>query len=387
MTHIEKGTGMNIASRMADVPHPGEFIAEELEARGWLQRDLAYILGVPEQAVNMIISGKRGISPEMAKQLGEAFDVNPAFFSNLQNAFEMSKARAPDPAIRKRALFQGAYPVREMIKRGWLEDTDVYLLEAQLMRFFRKNTISDIPYLAHAAKKKDYSETCPAQLAWLFRVRQICSEMVVPAYSETRLREAIRDIFPRYMMDPEEARHVPRVLSECGIRFALVETLPKANIDGVCFWEDESSPVIGMTTRFDRIDNFWFVLGHELQHVLSRDGQGVAEEEVDVDVDLQARNRADLPPSEIRANEAGAELCVPKAELDSLIMRKAPFISEKDVMGFARRVGRHPGIVVGQLQHRLERPDWLNRLKVKIRQFVAPSAVVDGWGEPAPVAL
>lgn len=387
MTHTEKGKGMSIASRMTDVPHPGEFIAEELEARGWLQRDLAYILGVPEQAVNLIITGKRGISPEMAKAMGDAFDVNPSFFANLQNAYEMSKARAPDPAIAKRALFQGAYPVREMIKRCWLVDSDVSLLEAQLMRFFRKNDLNDIPYLAHAAKKKDYSETCPAQLAWLFRVRQISAEMVVPAYSEAKLREAMRDIFPRHMMDPEEVRHVPRILAECGVRYAIVETLPKANIDGVCFWEDENSPVIGMTTRFDRIDNFWFVLGHELEHVLNRDGQGKAEEDVDVDVDLTPKDCDALPPQERRANAAGAELCVPRVELDSLIMRKAPFISEKDVMGFARRVGRHPGIVVGQLQHRLERPDWLNRLKVKVRQFVTPAAVVDGWGDPAPVAL
>src|SRR5437868_6744631 len=122
----------------------------------------------------------------------------------------------------------------------------------------------------------------------------------------------------------------------------------------------ESSPVVGMTTRFDRNDNFWFVLGHELMHVLSGDGKGKTEEEIDVDVDLVARSGCNsLPPEEQRANEAGAELCVPKAELDSLILRKAPYISERDVIGFARRVGRHPGIVVGQLQHRLERPDWL----------------------------
>lgn len=386
MTHTEKGTGMSIASRMTDVPHPGEFIAEELEARGWFQRDLAYILGVPEQAVNLIITGKRGISPDMAKALGEAFDVNPTFFSNLQNAYEMSRARTPDPAIAKRAMFQRAFPVREMIKRGWLVDSDVSLLEAQLRRFFRKDDLNDIMQFAHAAKKRDYSETCPAQLAWLFRVRQIASEMVVPAYSEAKLREVVRDVLPRYMMDPEEARHVPRVLSECGVRYVIVETLPKANIDGVCFW-DGDAPVVGMTTRFDRIDNFWFVLGHELAHVLNRDGLGKPEEDVDVDVDLQPKESASLPPEERRANATGAELCVPKSELDSLIMRKAPFISEKDVMGFARRVGRHPGIVVGQLQHRLDRPDWLNRLKVKIRQFVVPSAIVDGFGNPAPVAL
>ena len=57
---------MNISSCLTDVPHPGQFIREELDAREWSQRDLAYILGIPEQAINLIISGKSGISPEMA---------------------------------------------------------------------------------------------------------------------------------------------------------------------------------------------------------------------------------------------------------------------------------------------------------------------------------
>ena len=122
---------MNTASCLHDVPHPGEFIREALEARGWSQRDLAYILGSPEQAVNMIVSGKRGISPEMAKALGDAFDVSAEYFANLQKAFEMSNARAPDPSIARRAQLQKSYPVREMIRRGWLEDTDIGLLRLE----------------------------------------------------------------------------------------------------------------------------------------------------------------------------------------------------------------------------------------------------------------
>lgn len=377
---------MSIAACLTDVPHPGEFIAEELEARGWLQRDLAYILGIPEQGVNMIISGKRGISPEMAKALGEAFDVSPLFFSNMQNAYEMSRARAPDPAIARRALFQGAYPVREMIKRGWLEDTDIPLLEAQLMRFFRRNDLASIPHMRLAAKKKDYSEDTPAQIAWLFRVRQICAEMVAAPYSEARLREVIAQ-FPRYMIDPEEVRHVPRLLSECGVRYAIVETFPKAKIDGVCFWEDDQTPIIGMTTRFDRIDNFWFVLRHELEHVLNGDGKGTSDEDVNVDVDLQSETTGSLPPQEVKANLAAQDFSVPIAEMESFYARKAPYISEKDVLGFARRIQRHPGIVVGQLQRRLERPEYLARLKVKYRHFLAQTAVMDGWGVPAPVSL
>lgn len=373
---------MTIASCLTDVPHPGEFIAEELDARGWMQRDLAYILGMPEQAINLIISGKRGISPEMARALGEAFDVAPEFFTNLQNAFEMSRARAPDPGIARRALFQGVYPIREMIKRRWLEDTDVPMLEGQLMRFFRTNDVADIPHLAHAAKKAEYGTTTPAQYAWLYRVRQICAQMVAPPYSAGRLREMISDL-PRYMVDPEEVRHVPRLLKECGVRFVIVETLPKANIDGVCFWEG-NCPVVGMTTRFDRIDNFWFVLRHELEHVLNMDGRNP--QNVNVDVELEC-SVDDLPPEEMKANEVAADFCVPASELDSFYLRKAPFISERDVLGFARRIQRHPGIVVGQLQRRMKRHDFLARYKVKIREFVASAAVLDGWGEPATVDL
>ena len=88
-------------SYIGDVPHPGYFIREELEARGWSQRDLAYILGVPEQAVNMIISGKRAISPEMAKALGEAFDVDPDLFANLQ----LGAASAPPSKIANRLAY------------------------------------------------------------------------------------------------------------------------------------------------------------------------------------------------------------------------------------------------------------------------------------------
>ena len=126
----------------------------------------------------------------------------------------------------------------------------------------RSQITADIPYLAHAAKKTTYEakEIPPAQLAWLFRVRQIAKSMTVSKYSEDALASAI--IRMREMLiAPEEARHVPRILAECGVRFVIVEVLPQSKIDGVCFWLDKNSPVIGMSMRFDRMDNFWFVLG------------------------------------------------------------------------------------------------------------------------------
>src|ERR1700719_4036307 len=129
------------------IMHPGAYIKEEMEERGWSQRDLAFILGVSEQAINPILNGKRGISPEMAKVLGEGFDVPAEFFANLQQAYDLAQARNPDESVALRRTMQSAYPVREMIKRGWIEQSDATMLQIQLKRFF------DQPNFAHAAKK------------------------------------------------------------------------------------------------------------------------------------------------------------------------------------------------------------------------------------------
>jgi HTH-type transcriptional regulator / antitoxin HigA len=369
---------------LSNVPFPGHFIREELDARGWSQRDLAWLLGVPEQAVTMIVSGKRGVSPEMAKAMGDAFDVNPDFFANLQKAYDMSKAREPDPGVARRARLQGLYPVREMIKRGWLEDTDAALLEAQMARFFEVISIDEIPHLSHAARRTDYEIVDPVQLAWLFRVRQISNSMTVPKYSENALRESITRL-RGLLVDVEEIRQVPRILMECGVRFIIVETLSSAKIDGVCFWLDNSAPVIGMSLRFDRVDNFWFVIRHEIEHVLQKHGR-----DAEILDDLEGERSGDssaLPEEERIANRAAAEFCVSQNEMHTFIARKNPFFAERDVLGFARRVQVHPGIVVGQIQNHTKRWDFLRRYLAKVRQFVMPGAMVDGWGQVAPVSI
>ena len=375
---------MNENMYTSEVPHPGFYIREELEARDWTQRDLAYILGTPEQAVNMIISGKRNISPEMAKAMGDAFGVSPDLFANLQRAYDMARARSPDPSVSRRARLQSAYPVREMIKRGWLQDTDAAMLEMQMARFFGVANANDIPHMEHAARKSThYDETPPVQLAWLFRVRQIARSMVVVKYSEKALRDALSRL-RSLLVDPEEARNVPRILAECGVRMVIVECLPNAKIDGVCFWLDKNSPVIGLSIRFDRVDNFWFVLRHEIEHVLRRDGQ--VKEVIDEIVD-SAKDDRNLSEEEIAANSAAADFCVPKAEIESFVARKAPFFAERDVLGFARRISVHPGLVVGQIRKRTGRWDLFSRHLVKIRSFVLSGAMVDGWGVAAPVEL
>lgn len=82
---------------------PGEFIREELEARGWSQSDFARILGRPLQAVNEIINGKKRITAETAKEIALAIGTSPEVWLNLENAYRLAIASNPDPAIARRA--------------------------------------------------------------------------------------------------------------------------------------------------------------------------------------------------------------------------------------------------------------------------------------------
>jgi HTH-type transcriptional regulator/antitoxin HigA len=68
----------------------------------------------------------------------------------------------------------------------------------------------------------------------------------------------------------------------------MVEALPGSKIDGVCFWLNEVSPVVAVSSRFDRIDNFWFVLRNELEHVDRRHGLSA----VMLDTELKATGQA-----------------------------------------------------------------------------------------------
>ncbi len=360
---------------------PGAYIKEELEERGWSQRDLAYILGCAEQAITIILNGKRSITPEMAKALAIAFDVSPEFFTNLQQSYDLARAKEPDSGIATRRLIQSHYPAREMIKRGWLSDTrDSALLEAQLIEFFGVQSLEQVPHLQHAARKSYYDRIPPAQLAWLFRVKNLAKLLSVSKYNERNLKDALQKI-KKLLLSADGIRQVPSILGKLGIRFIIVEGIASSKIDGVCFWLDSDSPVIGMSLRFDRIDNFWFVLRHEIEHILRGDGQ---KEEI-IDTDIQGNSNIEqskeLHKRELIANKEASEFLISSAQLDLFISEVKPYYSEKKILEFAKETNVHPGIVIGQLQGRNEiNYSILRKYLVKVRTAMIESAFVDGWG-------
>jgi HTH-type transcriptional regulator/antitoxin HigA len=66
--------------------------------------------------------------------------------------------------------------------------------------------------------------------------------------------------------------------------------------------------------------------------------------------------------------------------MKDFILRHNPLFSERNLLGFARLMKRHPGIVAGQIQKRMDRWDLFKRHQVKIRHILTPVALTDGYG-------
>jgi HTH-type transcriptional regulator / antitoxin HigA len=371
---------------------PGQLIEHLLEERGWSKRALAIILELGETSVNKLISGHTKITAKIAISLEEVFGVEAARFLELQHQYDLAKARIEQrPSVNRanRARIYGDLPVSRMIERGWIHADgmqDTENVERELCRFFKVNRLEDAEILPHAAKKTLTSlvDENPAQLAWLYRVKAIAKGMMVGRYSQDAVEGAISKITP-LRGHPEHMSRVPRILAEAGIRFVIVEGLPSGKIDGVCFWLDDKSPVIGLTLRFDRIDNFLFVLRHELEHVRNRDGMGG---EAILDIDIGRGARVGLKPSiqqqEAIADAAAAHFCVPTEMMEAFIKRKAPFFSDRDLVGFAKVMNVHPGLVAGQLQRHTGEYHKFRKHLASVREFIIPNADTDGFGDVYP---
>jgi HTH-type transcriptional regulator/antitoxin HigA len=89
--------------RPAEVFAPGEFLRDELQARGWTQSQFAQIIGRPLQLVNEIIAGRKRITERTAMEIAAALGTTAKVWLNLENTFRLAKAKAPDPRIATRA--------------------------------------------------------------------------------------------------------------------------------------------------------------------------------------------------------------------------------------------------------------------------------------------
>ena len=372
--------------RPAEVFPPGEFLREELEERGWTQTDFAEILGRPLRLVNEIISGKRGITPETAKGIADGLGSSPQYWLNLESAYQLWKVPEGDDTVARRAQIYERAPVKEMERRHWIETSEnIDVLEARILEFFGISNLDESINWAHAARKSTRYETVTTtQEAWLCRTRRLASALRASSFFPNNIDELIptlRNLSPSV----EELRRIPLILADAGIRFLVVEQLPRTKIDGVYFWLDAKSPVIAMSLRFDRIDYFWYTFMHELGH--SKSSDGLTKAALDTDIDRQPEGNG-KPASEKRADAFATKTLIPQHDLEDFISRVRPLYSALKIQGFANRIGVHPGIVVGQLQHRGEITYAQHRRMLSpVRQAITQVALTDGWGHIAPVGI
>ena len=79
---------------MHNPPHPGEFIAEVyLEPNGITGRDLASKLGVSASTLNRVLTGKSGVSPEMALRLSKCLGRTPESWLAMQHSYDLWQAK------------------------------------------------------------------------------------------------------------------------------------------------------------------------------------------------------------------------------------------------------------------------------------------------------
>jgi HTH-type transcriptional regulator / antitoxin HigA len=368
---------------------PGEFIREELEARGWTQEVLAEIIGRSPRLVNEIIAGKRSITPETAHGLADAFGTGPQLWMNLESAYRLQQSQPKDDLVARRARLYGKVPVREMIRRRWVEKSDnVDVLEGRVLAFLGLRSVEDaLRPIPHAARKSASDEAAnPAQHVWLLRARQLAPAVSARPFTAARLQESLSKL-RLLLQNPEEVRQVPRILSEAGVRLVIVEHLPQTKIDGCTFWLDARSPVVALSLRYGRIDAFWYTLHHELRHVLNGDVRIAGAALLDSDIYGEgAIPFAERDEMEQRANREAAETLIPKAELDDFIARTSPLYAKTKIIGFANLIRVHPGIVVGQLQNRREILFSHSReMLVPVREKVTSATLTDGWGHHPPL--
>jgi HTH-type transcriptional regulator/antitoxin HigA len=373
----------------AEVFPPGATILAELEELGWTQTDLAEVMDRPLKTISGLVNGKVRVTEDTAKELELALGIDADFWLRSEAYYRLHTSQTQtSKAIAKRAAIRQRVPLRQMVLRGWITLTDDPDELKRRIEAFLGGPIDKPVAFTMAAKQSSYTEPLSAeQEVWLLRAKQLAGTMQLLPYSKAALLEAVERMH-ELLRSPDDAYRVPKLLADAGVRFVIVERLPGLRIDGVCFWLGDKQPVIAMSMIRDRIDNFWFVLRHEIEHVLNGDGKDGA---------FMVDNDLDEAPSvsgqERRANAAASEFCVPQAELEEFMKRKGGLFTDRNIRQFAHSQGLHSGLVAGQLRKRLSqgplgKEAWRRFLShlAKIRHVVINTALVDGFGSSPQLA-
>lgn len=313
--------------------------------------------------VSEILARKRPLSLAMIRKLHQGLGI-PAdvLLAQTEDAVDLDEALPYETA---------KFPFKEMFDRGYFNGFSGTLREAkdkteELIRGFMQGfnlqpihqTRLRAPMHQSGSRLMDDYALLTWHVAVLKKARQLKlkSAYVDGSLTDERLRELAR--LSRFEQGPRLAQEF---LADMGIALVFEDHLSKTYLDGAAM-SDGQLPVVALTLRHDRLDNFWFALLHELVHVqrhLSPDNLFIADNLEDK-VHQQTKE-------EREADEGARDILIPQAEWEACGLAVEPTMEA--AMALANKLRIHPAIVAGRV--RFEAGNWrlLSSIKSDVRRL------------------
>lgn len=318
-------------------PDPIEAIRFRMDQEGLRNKDLVPYIGSPSK-VSEVLNGKRPLSLSMIRNLHQHLGIPAEVLLGDSGEADGNDA---DPS---------SFPTREMHRRGYFADAPERWADAKkqierhLKEFMRSAGIREASpaycrSTAHYRQGKTIERA--ALLAWQARVMIRSRECTVAPYMQGTITDAFLDRVAALSVLDDGPRSAREFLEKHGIALVIEPHLQRTYLDGAAFLGEDGMPVIGLTLRHDKLDNFWFTLLHELVHV----GWHLSESRNAIFDDLNQVAHDDF---EQEADAKAAEALIPEDRWRRAAVRRSR--RAQDARQFAMSIQRHPAIVVGRLQ-------------------------------------
>ncbi len=329
------------ASNLKDLP---SILIRARIVKGLSQRQLADIIGLKEQQI------QRYEAEEYASaNLSRFVEVANALNLNISEVAEFKTISQESFEIDKNDdLAWDQFPVKEMYRRNWFKESpgslDAAIANAEeLVKEFVESSIdSPVHAFARQRVRAGGNVNSYAILAWQCRIIYLAKKQDLKnKYKQNTITKEWLIKLAQLSRLNDWKDKVIDYLQDSGVRLVVESHLPNTYLDGAAMLLSDGSPVIGMTLRYDRLDNFWFVLFHELIHIIKHLHKGNIESIFD-DLDVEAED------IEKEADDLACETLVPEVKWEIALAR---YLRSKDsIIDFASELGIHPAIVAGKIR-------------------------------------
>lgn len=289
----------------------------------------------------------------------------------LQKNSDQEKERA----VKLKADIYHYMPINELVKKGWIKNTNNLENEIQDFWHLSKKGDLDLSFLNSHKANLEYktSEAFKSSfneynaLIWHQMALNSSRQMRAKSFNKKALVE-LMDSMPAYTNEKDGVKDFLSALNDVGVKFVFLSHLSKTYLDGAAFLVD-GSPVVALTGRYDRVDNFWFTLAHELAHVVLHLTNG-GSDSIFIDDTTKSKEARSNSQKEREAN-ARAEDVLLQNDIFQYFLHTASYITDDKVEEFSSTRNIHPSIVVGMLAFNdLASYSTLQRFKESVRDKI-----------------